>query len=227
MATDSQGDGSARVTTIVFVRHGHTALSLDDYMCGTTDPPLSASGVEMADAVGDAVAARAADGRWAALVASPLLRARQTAEAIGRRIGLPVTIEPGIREIAYGAWDGRRAGEVRRADPAAFARWAAHPATIAPPGGETAAAVAARAVPCIETLARRHAGDNILVVSHKSTIRIVLCALLGIDLDCFRTRLGAPVGSLTTVEFRDTGPFLRGLGDLSHLPAHLRAGAGA
>lgn len=208
--------------TIVLVRHGHTDLSYADYMCGTTDPPLCAAGVEMAEAV----AMRAARDQWVALYASPLLRARQTAEVVARRIGLRVALEPDLRELAYGEWDGRRASDVRRSDPERYHEWVEAPGTVAPPGGESGAAVVARAIPAIEAIVRRHPEGKVLLVSHKATIRLVICALLGIDLDLFRARIGAPVASFATVEFRETGPLITGLGDTSHLPAHLQEAVG-
>jgi len=207
--------------TIVLVRHGQTDLSRADYFCGTTDPPLDAVGREMAEAV----AARAARERWAALHASPLLRARETAEAIGRWIGLPVQIEPDLREMAYGAWEARRAADVRHSDSARYQEWVASPATVTPPGGgESGESVAARAVPVIEAIARRHAGGGVLIVSHKTTIRLVICSLLGVDLNLYRVRIAAPVASFAAIEFKESGPLISLLGDTSHLPPHLRGG---
>jgi probable phosphoglycerate mutase len=210
------------MTTIVLVRHGHTDLSLADYMCGTTDPPLCAAGVEMADAVAERVARE----RWVALYASPLLRTRQTAEPVGRRLGLPLRVESDLREIAYGEWEGRRLSEIRAADGERLRRWVERPGTTAPPGGESGAAVVARARPAVERILEKHPEGNVLVVSHKSTIRLLLCAWLGIDLDLYRARIAVPVASLSAVEFRDSGPLVTRLGDVSHLPAHLRETAG-
>jgi probable phosphoglycerate mutase len=208
--------------TVVLVRHGQTDLSRSDYFCGTTDPPLNAIGREMADAV----AARTARDTWVALYASPLLRARQTAEAVARRTGQQVRIEAGLREIAYGEWEAQRAADVRRTDRARYDAWAASPGAVAPPGGETGEAIAARARPVIEAIVRRHPDGTVLVVSHKATIRIVICCVLGIDLNLFRTRIGAPVASFAAIDFRETGPLVTLLGDTSHLPAHLRDAGG-
>jgi len=206
------------MSTIFLVRHGQTDLSRADHFCGTTDPPLDAAGREMAEAV----AARAAREKWAALHASPLQRARETAEAVARRIGLPVRIEPDLREIAYGAWEGRRAADVSQSDARRYQEWVARPAAVTPPGGESGESVAARAVPAIEAIASRHARGAVLVVSHKTTIRIVICSLLGIDLNLYRARIAAPVAGFTVIEFRESGPFLSLLGDTSHLPENLR-----
>jgi probable phosphoglycerate mutase len=210
------------VVKVALVRHGHTALSYDDYFCGASDPPLSPEGREMAEAVGERCAAEP----WAALYASPLARARETAEAIGRRVGLPVLPEPAFREMDFGEWDGRRASEIERAVPGLYSAWVEHPAAVAPPGGETAADVARRALPALDAIVGRHPGGSALVVSHKGTIRIILCALLGVDLDLYRARIGSPVAGLSIVEFRPTGPLVTLLGDTSHLPPHLRRTAG-
>jgi len=206
------------MSTVFLVRHGRTELSRADYFCGTTDPPLDESGREMAEAIG----ARASCQKWAAVYASPLLRARQTAEVIADKIGLPVHIEPDLRELAYGEWEARRSAHVRRDDAERYRQWAASPGTVKPPGGETGESVAARAVPVVEAIARRHAGSAVIVVSHKTTIRLVICSLLGLDLGLYRARIAAPLASIAMVEFRESGPFLRLLGDTSHLPAHLR-----
>jgi len=209
------------MATIVLVRHGQTELSRDDYMCGTTDPPLCEVGLEMATAIAE----RAAQDHWVAVYASPLLRTRQTAAPVAQRIGLPVQLEPGLREIAYGQWESRRASEVRAADAERYLRWVERPGSVAPPGGETGEDIVARALPAIERIVERHPDGNVLVVSHKATIRLLLCAFLGIDLNLYRSRIAAPVASLAVVEFRDTGPLVLALGDTSHLPPHLRAAA--
>ncbi len=209
------------MTAVTFVRHGHTELSREDYMCGTTDPPLCETGRAMAAAIAE----RAAQDRWDALYASPLLRTRQTAAPVAERLGLPIQLEPDLREIAYGEWDGRRLSEIRATDPARHQRWVERPGSVAPPGGESGEDVVARSHPAIGRIVERHPGGNVLVVSHKATIRLLLCAFLGVDLNLFRARIAAPVASLAIVEFRATGPLVVSLGDTSHLPPHLRAAA--
>ena len=204
--------------TIYFERHGQTDFSREEHLCGILDPPLNAIGLEMAEVV----AARCGRGPWAGIYSSPLLRTRQTAEAVARHVSLTVQLEPAFREIAYGEWEGMLVSEVKRLDGERYEAWAARPADLSPPGGETARQIAARAVPAIEGIVRRHPEGNVLVVSHKATIRVILCALLGVDLNHFRIRIAAPVASLTAVDFKETGPLLTLLGDTSHLPEHLR-----
>ena len=152
-----------------------------------------------------------------ALYASPLLRARETAEPCANTLGLPVVLEDGLRELAYGAWEGRLEAEVARAEPQVFSTWVSDPALTAPPGGESAFAVARRAIAVIAAIRARHARGEVLVVSHKATIRIVTSALLGLHVGRFRDRIACPTASLTSFEFGDRGPLLTRVGDTAHL----------
>ena len=74
----------------------------------------------------------------------------------------------------------------------------------------------------LDEIQREHASGEVLIVSHKATIRVLLCALLGIDLGGYRDRVGVPVASLSVVEFHAHGPRLTRLGDRSHLRPSLR-----
>jgi probable phosphoglycerate mutase len=202
--------------SLYLVRHGQTDFSRQNRFCGSIDPPLNAIGLAMADAL----AARYGDAGLSAIYASPLLRTRQTAAPIAARAGLAVQIEEGLREIAYGDWEGRPEEEIEREAPERFHAWAAHPAQVAPPGGETGYEIAARALAAVESIRRRHDG-KVLVVSHKATLRVLLCALFGVDVDLFRVRVAQKVAAISIVDFKSTGPLLQVLGDTSHLPAEL------
>lgn len=209
--------------TLYLVRHGQTDCSLENRMCGSgVDIPLNDAGTRMAGALGAVLGGE----RWDAIYSSPLLRARQTAEPLARRTGLPVQIEDGLREIAYGAWDGRLEDEVQRQQPDAWRAWGEDPARNGPPGGENAVQLAARVVPAIDDIRRQHGDGRVIVFAHKATIRIVVCALLGIDMGLFRKRIDCKVGAVTAFEFRDSGPLLRALNDVSHLPPELRDAGG-
>ncbi len=209
--------------SLYLVRHGQTEASLHNRFCGRIDPPLNATGLAMAEAL----AARYGGEPWAEIVSSPLERARQTAAPTARAAGLEVTVDDGLVEIAYGEWDGRGEADVERDDPARFHAWAAHPGFVAPPGGETGAQIAARALATVERIRARHAaGGKVLVVSHKATLRVIVCALLGIDVDGFRARVAQKVCAVSIVDFKAAGPLLQVLGDTSHLPPALLAGDG-
>jgi probable phosphoglycerate mutase len=207
-----------------FVRHGETTASLEGRFCGTTECLLTDEGRLMASYLADRCAA---EGHWLGVYSSPLRRCVETAHQPAGRLGLTVVPEQGLREIDHGAWDGRIEDEVARDDPAAYRVWQEHPGTSSAPGGENGYAVAARAVPVVEAIRAAHAGSDgdVLVVSHKAVIRVVACALLGIDVDRYRARLACPVGSITTLEFDDADDpeaRLQSLADVSYLPAELR-----
>ncbi len=208
--------------SLYLVRHGQTDASLHNRFCGRIDPPLNATGQAMAAAL----AARYGGFGFTEIVASPLLRARQTAEPTARAAGLPVTVDEDLVEIAYGEWDGRAEDEVEKSDGARFAAWAAHPGRVAPPGGETGADIAARALRAVERIRGRVADGRVLVVSHKATLRVLVCALLGVDVDLFRARIAQKVCAVSVVDFKQSGPLLQTLGDVSHLPPELLAGDG-
>jgi probable phosphoglycerate mutase len=205
--------------TLYLLRHGQTALSRANMFCGgRLDPPLTPDGERMARAFADCFAS----APWEAIYASPLQRALATAAPLARATGHVVHQREGLAEIDYGEWDGRSVDEVDRAYHDEYERWVADPAWNPPTGGETAVALAQRVTHVFEGIRAAHAGGNVLVVSHKATIRVALCALLGVDVGRFRYRFGCPVGSLSIIEFGAHGPLAATVADRSHLSAELR-----
>lgn len=203
-----------------FLRHGQTPSSRDNVFCGSgLDPELTADGVAMAAAF----ASTYRDRPWRAIYSSPLRRTLTTATTIAQGTTLPVTVRAGLVEIAYGQWEGRSTEEVDRDFHDDYVRWTADPAWNAPTGGETAIALAGRMLAVVEEIRGSHEDGDVLVVSHKASIRAVLCALIGVDVGRFRYRLGCPVGSLSVVEFGAHGPLAATVADRSHLDAQLRA----
>jgi alpha-ribazole phosphatase len=207
---------------LYFIRHGQTELSRENRFCGSIDPPLSELGVRMAEAFGQAYAHHA----WAAVYSSPMLRTKRTAEALTSRVTIPTTFDDGLREVAYGEWEGLRHEDVKERWPEAYEHWARDPASRGTPGGETAFQVAARAVPVIERIREKHEHGRVLVVSHKATIRILACSLLGLDVRLFRDRIAQPVAAITRFNIGERGPLLVQLGDVAHLPPDLREAEG-
>src|SRR3954468_21236201 len=184
--------------SLSLVRHGQTDASLHNRFCGRIDPPLNATGEAMAEAL----AARYGTERWAEIVSSPLARARATAAPTARAAGRDVTSDDGLVEIAYGEWEGRAEADVERDDAARFHAWAAHPGWTAPPGGESGHQIAVRALAAVERIRARHAaGGKVLVVSHKATLRVLVCALLGLDVDGFRSRIAQKVCAVSIIDF--------------------------
>jgi broad specificity phosphatase PhoE len=201
------------------LRHGQTAMSRENVFCGCgLDPALTAEGEAMADAF----AAAYGETPWRAVYASPLMRAVQTATPLAERRQLPVERRAGLAELDYGAWDGRSAEDVDATHHDEYVRWSSDPAWNAPTGGETATALAHRMTSVIEEIRCDYEDGDVLVVSHKASIRVLLCALLGVDVGRFRYRFGCPVGSVSVIEFGKHGPLAAAVADRSHLDARLR-----
>jgi len=206
--------------TLYFLRHGQTTLSRDDSFCGSgLDPELTPAGLEMARAFAAAYRSKS----WRAIYSSNLQRAISSARPICEVLGIKLQVNPDLSEIAYGKWEGLTKERVEREFHDDYANWRADPAWHAPTGGELATTVARRGLGAIENIKQQHSEGNVLVVSHKATIRIILCDLLGIDIGSFRHRLGCPVGSVSVLEFTREGSLLHSLADRSHLSEELRS----
>jgi len=205
--------------TLYFLRHGQTAFSRENVFCGSIDPELTDAGLEMAQAF----AAAYRDSPWTAIFASPMQRTKATAKPLCEALGMQLELRDGLKEINYGKWERQSVETVSREYHDDYIRWSADPAWYPPTEGELAVAIASRSMPVIEEIKQRYSSGNVLIVSHKATIRIMLCSLLGIDVGRFRYRLGCPVGSVSIVEFGSHGPLLRALAERTHLDERLRS----
>jgi phosphoserine phosphatase len=166
---------------ILLVRHGETAWNREGRYQGRTDVPLSPDGERQVAAL----AGRLAHVPIALAVASPLERARRTAEiALGAR-GTPVELDAGLIEISHGAWEGQLSSDVEAAHAEMIGTWRTQPDRDVPagPGAETLADVEARAWPVLERLTARLRGDEVaLVAAHDAVNRVLLCRILGLPL---------------------------------------------
>jgi len=159
---------------------------------------------------------------WRAIFCSSLRRGLTTAQPLCEAVGIKPQVRPELNEIAYGRWEGLTREAVSEQFHDDYISWLADPAWHAPTEGERAIAIAQRGMKVIEEINAQYREGNVLIVSHKATIRIILCALLGIDVGRFRYRLVCPVGSVSIVEFTAEGPLLRALADRSHFSEELR-----
>jgi broad specificity phosphatase PhoE len=207
---------------IYFLRHGETEYSKQGAFCGAIDPELTVEGSQMAEAF--AVAYRSIS--WAGIYVSPMKRTITTAKPLCDALGIPMQIKNGLREIAYGDWENQEQANVKQHYEQDYIRWLTEPAWNPPTNGETAVQVASRALPVVAEIESSHKDGNVLVVSHKATIRIILCSLMGIDLGRYRDRIDAPAASVSIIKFDIHGPMLEVLGDRSYMPQHLRGRVG-
>lgn len=206
------------VIKLHFLRHGETDFSQTGGFCGTTDAELTAEGKEMARQFASAYDKIA----WESIYCSPFKRAIETARPLSDKLGLELRKRDGLREINYGAWEGLSLSTVIERYESEHAKWVSEPGWNAPTGGETAYEIASRSMQVIREITESHERGNVLVVSHKATIRIMLCNLLGIELGRYRDRINVLTASLSMIKFDEHGPMLELLGDRSHLSLELR-----
>lgn len=204
---------------LYLLRHGQTTFSRDNAFCGAgLDPELTPDGEAMAQAF----ASHYRTIGWTDVYTSPLRRSVMTAQVACAVSRLEMKLRDDLKEIAYGKWEGQSVENVSRNYHDDYVRWSADPAWHAPTGGELAVAIARRALRVIEEIKEKYVEGNVLIVSHKATIRIMLCSLLGIDSGRFRYRFACPVGSVSIIEFGANGPLMHALADRSHLDEQLR-----
>lgn len=202
--------------TFVLLRHGETPLTPQKRFSGSggTDPSLSAVGREQAERVADVLARR---GTIQTVVASPLARTRETAGIVAARLGLEVTVDDGLRETDFGAWEGLTFGEVRERYPDDLNAWLADPDAEPTGGGESFAATAARIATTRDKLVAAYAGRTVLLVTHVTPIKTFVRLALGAPPESlFRMELSA--ASLSAVAYyADGNASVRLFNDTSHL----------
>jgi broad specificity phosphatase PhoE len=186
-------------TRLFLVRHGATTATEEGRFSGSSGAELSDQGRWQAARLGD----RLSQQHITAVYSSPLSRALETARIIARHCRLEPVIRDGLREIGHGHWEGMKREDVERQFSAEYAAWEADPFTFAPEGGESGVAVLARVLPVIREIVTAHAGGQLLVVSHKATLRLLLSSLLAFDPRGYRDRLDQSPACLNVVDFRD------------------------
>lgn len=186
-------------TRIFLIRHGATPLTAEDRFAGATDVQLSDEGREQVRRL----AARLCEEKITVVYASPLGRTVETARILAEPHALEVETRDGLREISHGRWEQKTRREVEEQFPEEAAAWEEDPYTFAPVGGESGLAVTARALPVLMDIVRGHPGGNVLVVSHKATIRLLLSSILGFDPRRYRDNLDQSPAALNIVDFKD------------------------
>ena len=185
-------------TRLFLIRHGATVLTAEDRFAGSTDVELSDAGCAQAEAL----ARRLADDNVTAVYASPLKRTMLTAAIIGEPHRLSPMPRDGLREIDHGRWEGLRRVDVETQFADEYNAWEEDPYSFAPAGGESGISVLARALPVIREIVLQHNGENVVVVSHKATIRLIISSLLGFDARGYRDRLDQSPACLNVLDFK-------------------------
>ncbi|HEY7858296.1 MAG TPA: bifunctional RNase H/acid phosphatase [Candidatus Nanopelagicales bacterium] len=197
------------------VRHGVTTATLARTFSGAggEDHPLSARGLAQVAASAAEVVTR---GGGDVLVCSPLLRTRQSADAIAEATGLRPVVVDGLAECRFGQWDGLTFAEVQARWPEHMSAWLTDP-EVAPPGGESARQLYDRVGGTLEGLLEQHSGRRVIAVAHVGTIRALVARVLATPLLSMNRMELQPASLTTTTWYADGNASLRGYGEAAHL----------
>lgn len=203
-------------TEIILIRHGETAWNAARRLQGHTDIALNPEGERQAKALG----ASLQHEPLAAIVASDLQRARQTAQAVANWHGLPLQIDAALRERCFGGFEGMNYDDIKQRYPHEFAAWQARePDAELPPGdnsGETFRRFYERCLAAFECWAKRYPGQTIALVAHGGVLECAYRAALGIELGTPRN-FHVFNASINRLSWQDGKLILRTWGDCGHL----------
>lgn len=188
-------------TRMLLLRHGQTELSVQRRYSGRGNPELTALGREQAANAARYLASR---GGIAAVISSPLGRAKQTAAAAADALGVPLTVDDDLIETDFGKWEGLTFSEASERDPQLHAQWLSD-TSVTPPEGESFDAVHHRVRRARNRIIAEYGGATVLVVSHVTPIK----TLLRLALDAGPSllyRLHLDLASLSIAEFYSDGP---------------------
>ncbi len=186
-------------TRIYLIRHGATTLTAEDRFAGASEVDLSDEGRWQVEAL----AMRLSDDHIKAIYCSPMRRTIETATIVAQPHSLTPIPRDGLREIHHGHWESMRRCDVEAQFPEEYIAWEEDPFIYTPLGGESGLSVMARALPVIRDIVSQHRDENVAVVSHKATIRLIISSLLGFDPRGYRDRLDMAPACLNVLDFKD------------------------
>jgi alpha-ribazole phosphatase/probable phosphoglycerate mutase len=188
-----------RVTRIDLMRHGEP-VGGRKYR-GQTDDPLSDKGwAQMRGAVGEA-------RPWNAIVSSTLARCVEFARELARRHALTLETDARLKELGFGAWEGRTPEDIRRDDAECLMRFWDDPLAHAPAGAEPLVQFQLRVLTAWQDVLARYAGRHVLIVAHAGVIRAIVGYVLDVPLARI-FRLHVPSAGITRIEIERTGSYV-------------------
>jgi probable phosphoglycerate mutase len=201
-------------THVIVIRHGQTTWNTERRFQGHHDSPLTQKGISQAEAL----ARRLAHERFSALYSSDLGRATRTAQIIAHATGHDVVVDPRLRERGLGLFQGLKSAEIQAAYPQEYERYRNREMDYTVPAGESLRQQVERNLACLEELAKNHAGQTIVVVTHGGVLNVMFRHTLSIPFATAR-RFEFLNSSLNVFVFAEGRWTLRTWGDISHLAA--------
>lgn len=159
------------MTQLCLIRHGQTDWNLEGRYQGQSDVPLNPTGLAQAQSLAEQLKGQT----FAAVYSSDLMRARQTAEPVAQISGITMRLEPRLREINQGKWEGVLVEDIKAYYAELWSQRTIDPASIRPPGGETVGEVATRIYAALDDISVLFPSERVLVVSHGLSIATVIC----------------------------------------------------
>jgi probable phosphoglycerate mutase len=199
-------------TTLLIVRHGQTGWNKDLHFRGRTDLPLDEIGLKQVDML-----ARHLSTQYqpAAILSSPLLRARQTAEACARHLNLSIQTEQTLIDLDYGEFSGLNPAEAEAKFPKLYRDWLNVPHTVRFSAGESLDDVRARLIDLSDRLTSLYPDQQVVLITHQVVCRVLLCYILGIH-NGYINHFQVDPASLTICRLNGTG-ILVSMNDTCHL----------
>jgi broad specificity phosphatase PhoE len=196
---------------LILARHGETMWNVEKVFRGRADVNLDEVGIKQAELLGKYLS----NWELEAIYSSPVKRALDTANIVARYQKVAVRIAEGLIDFDFGEWQSLPEQEVKRLYPAILNEWQSNPHKVKMPGGESLEEVRRRAVEVVSDVLSKHQG-NVLLVSHRVVIKVLICYLLGLDNSHFRN-ISQDVGGITIFNYADGRFVLTRHNDTSHL----------
>jgi probable phosphomutase (TIGR03848 family) len=191
-------------TVVLLVRHGLTPTTGKEMPAPGAGPNLSEEGWKQAGQAAEHISAwRATLPALAALYASPLSRTRETASVLSNALGLPVNEEQRLMDTDAGEWAGVALKELAKKPE--WVTVVSYPSGFRFPGGESIQEMYTRVVGTVRSLAARHPGQTVIVVSHADPIKAVLADAMGVHLDLFQ-RVNVSPASVSAISYSEPAP---------------------
>lgn len=186
------------ITSIVFVRHGHTRQTEEGKLYSDPSALLSENGLKQASNLAAFLPRESSE----ILLASTAQRVTGTADLVSRSLNLPVVLVPGLDEQNVGEWEGRSYLDIKKASPELYKSWSSDPIRNRPPGGESIADLVERVGTSISNLINEHKGKRIVLVTHAGVIRSAVVSALQMPIDNFY-RVAIPTASASKIDYSD------------------------
>lgn len=201
------------MTRLLLIRHGEVEGIDPPIFRGRMDLPLTRRGVLQAQATAEHLAGRMALGT---VYCSPLTRCVRTADILCERFQIAAITHPELNDISYGAWSGLSIDQVRGKWPEELLVWLTSPQLARIPGGESLQELTARATEALAGVLRKHLHGTLVLVTHDSVIRVLLCHALGLPLSSYWTFSPSPCG-ITRLAYVDQRFTLESFNETQHL----------